>query len=218
MKSNDENDEKNDYENLKISVFKQALQYRNILINDEIDESLIEKAWFQMEKLYAENQEAPIILTINSNGGNLDETLMLCDYMRTLPTTIITYCLGKCVSAGFLLFVSGNYRVCYNSSVLMAHELYHYYNGKSIEIQSTAKFIREQQKQIIQLLSEQSKLTNEECEEYLKNESEWYMTSSTAKKFGFVDRIIKPKQTFKTKEDWLTKDKQKEIDQIIKLF
>lgn len=63
----------------------------------------------------------PIKLYISTDGGDVDAMWVLADVISKYKTPIHTYCLGRCASCGFMIFIVGHKRFITEHSKLMIH-------------------------------------------------------------------------------------------------
>lgn len=68
-------------------------------------------------------EKEPIQLYVNSYGGSLHDCFGIVDLIRNLKTPVHTYCFGKCMSAGFIIFICGDKRFISRNSRAMLHQL-----------------------------------------------------------------------------------------------
>lgn len=177
-------------------VHKIAKENRTIILNGDIDDEVIESTWFHIEHLVAKNSEKNINLCINSYGGLVATSILLADYIRSLSVPVFTYGLGQCYSGAFIILISGGWRTCYRNTSLMTHDISIIENESNtprITSRSFIKHIDHQYEILLKIMEEQSKLDKKIIKEKISNTGEWYMTPEQAKKYGFIDHIIKPK-------------------------
>ena len=110
----------NPFAELAFNTYEELLEDRIILINGDLKEDLIEKAAIPLMKMAAED-DAPIQMYINSFGGSIHDSQAIVDIMTTVDNPIITMAFGKAMSAGFDLFLAGDYRISYPNTVFMCH-------------------------------------------------------------------------------------------------
>ena len=86
---------------------------RNILISEEIDSSSVKVAINKImdinydddlkEQDYKDWVREPIMLFINSNGGNAYDSFALADVIKASKTPVYTIAIGWCMSGGLLI-------------------------------------------------------------------------------------------------------------------
>lgn len=69
------------------------------------------------------NTAIPIELIINSPGGDLHSSWMICDIMNSMVTPVQTIGLGQVASGGFIIFMNGvkGYRLATPNTQFMSH-------------------------------------------------------------------------------------------------
>ena len=100
--------------------YQALLKDRTILLNSDIDKSVIEKVVLPLTTLSQKNTK-PIKLLINSPGGSIEDGQAVVDAILTSKTPIITVAFGKAMSASFDIFLAGDRRIIYPNTVLMCH-------------------------------------------------------------------------------------------------
>lgn len=174
-------------------TYWKAREKRTFYIDYEIDDDygLIElsKIIIQMniEEKDIENPE-PIRLMIHSYGGDLEQAQYFCDLVKSSRIPIITVAMGVAMSAGFLIFLSGNKRYAFPHSQLLVH-------SGSAGFQGTAEQIEEAQKNYKKQLEDMKKyiLENTSIDEKTFNKNrnkDWYLTSDELVKYNVVDELI----------------------------
>jgi ATP-dependent Clp protease protease subunit len=109
----------NPFAELAYETYQNLLDDRIILINGDLKEDLIEKAAVPLMQMAQE--KGPIQIYINSYGGSINDSQALVDIMQTVDNPIITMAFGKAMSAGFDIFLAGDYRISYPNTVFMCH-------------------------------------------------------------------------------------------------
>lgn len=90
---------------------------RRLFINSEIDENIIDGAVYhilrynRLDKDIPVNERKPIIIYINSPGGNVTDGYSLIDVMLTSKTPVYTVNLGIAYSMGFLIYIAGGTKI-----------------------------------------------------------------------------------------------------------
>lgn len=168
---------------------------RRFLINSDIDEGVIDTIGYhimrcnRLDKGIAVNEREPIILYINTDGGQVSAGYSIIDIIKTSLTPVYTVNLGKCYSMGFLIAIAGHKRYCMPSATYLMHD------GSNFGYDSTAKLkdridfetgqVEEYTKQYVLSNTKISKSVYDK-----KYRIEWYMYGEEAKKYGVVDYIV----------------------------
>lgn len=89
------------------------IENRRLYLNTVIDESVIDGAVYhilrynRLDKDIPINERKPIIIYINSPGGNVTDGYGLIDAILTSTTPVYTVNLGIAYSMGFLIYIAG---------------------------------------------------------------------------------------------------------------
>jgi len=139
-----------------------------------------------------------LIIEVDSWGGGLFSAwriVGLLNKYKNKGNIIETYTYGKAVSAGFILFISGNigHRYVSPNAELMWHEV----RGGSwfkITTPSSAKdeaaFYKHLQDNLNKYIASRSKLTVEEIHKEIEFDREMWMTGQEAFNYGVADELI----------------------------
>jgi ATP-dependent Clp protease protease subunit len=193
----------------KEQVWQSQLQHRQIILNEDVTDSIIEKAVIQIfnindfdddneqnlaqfeiaeEKL--QELRAPITIYINTTGGFMDEAFSLISAIESSKTPVYTCVLGKAWSAGFLIGLAGHQRFCQKYSSLMYHQGSAGINdtfGKMIEY---AKYWESCQEMVEKYVAKRTKIKKKKLEEIFIHKKDWFVTPKEAVELGIVDSII----------------------------
>ncbi len=131
----------------------------------------------------------PIHLHIQSPGGSLIPTFNVIDTMNRVPAPIYTYIDGFAASAATLISVTGEKRYMGKHSLILLHQLtggsegtYSNMKDEILNLDLYMDFIKE-------IYMEHSNLKLELLEDILSHDNRW-MNSTTALKYGLVDKIL----------------------------
>lgn len=209
-------------------VYSEQLNFKEIVLNGDINDSLIEKALVpiinfnryddEMEaKVNAYSKEPyvrePIKIFIHSSGGSIEPCMSLVSAIKSSKTPVHTYALGKAYSAGFLILIAGHQRFAQEYSMMMLHPGSGGYVGTFPSILKHADHIHELQVRINEFISDHTYVSMDELQEMCEHELDWYMYSEEALCRGVVDAVIVGTETI-TAEDYLAKQKAKEAKEV----
>ena len=177
--------------------YYKRLKKREILINQEIDDGIIEWTqeiieWNREDKDIEDiSQMTPIKIFINSNGGSLNAIMELITICNLSRVPVMAIGMGKCYSAGGLLLLGitkGNRYILSTTEALIHDGNMSGYGGdtgKAIDDLEQTKKNEEKVKKFI--LS----CTNISEDLYDKNyRKNWWLDSSEIIKYGLADHII----------------------------
>lgn len=204
-------------------VYTDQLSFREIMINGDISQDLIEKAIVpimnynryddQMSAKIKDYQREPIKIFINSSGGLIDECMALVSIIGSSKTPIHTVVLGKAYSAGFLILIAGHERYMQRYSRVMLHPGSGGYVGSFPGILKHANEIFDLQEQINGYIVNNTFIDPEEIEDMTRTELNWYMQAPESLCRGVVDYIIMEDRTLDL-EGFI--EEQKKIEKDIK--
>ena len=88
--------------------FKQLLKNRTIVLNSEIDESILETVVLPLKDFEQDEDNTPVKLILNTPGGSIADGLMLCNiidnYKKSLEIIVPSYA----CSMGTIILCAGN--------------------------------------------------------------------------------------------------------------
>ena len=68
------------------------------------------------------DEQESIIVILNSNGGTLNDAVVICNLLKNLPNPLITVAMGNCISAATLIFNCGKERYITKDTEYMLHQ------------------------------------------------------------------------------------------------
>lgn len=131
----------------------------------------------------------PIKIFIDSNGGYLDNTLIIIDAIKMSKTPVWTICTGSAYSGGFFSFIVGHKRIAYPHSTFLFHEGTTGNSGTSGQFENYSTFYKKQLESLKDIVLENTNITEEEYQK-IKRDDIWYFAKDGIEK-GFVDEIAK---------------------------
>ena len=173
--------------------------YRNLLLSDEITSASVEKIINmifsinydddQKEEEYRGFTREPILLFINTNGGNAYDAFALGDVIKNSKTPVYTIALGWCMSAGFLIYLFGHKRYMSEYATLMYHDVSSYAHGKTEQVKQELKEMERLAGLMNRLIVKTSKIELKTLEEYIDRKAEWYIDAETALKLSLCNGL-----------------------------
>ena len=197
---NHEENEEVQFSNLKDQIWQYELNNRKIIINEDINSNLIEKAVLQIMNINqfdSENEEQlknytrePVILYINTNGGTMDEAFSLISTIESSDTPIITFGLGKVWSAGFLILISGHNRVAQKYSSLMLHQGSAGVAGEFKRMIEYTDYYQKCHDMMADYIMSKTKIKKKKLDEIFHGKTDFYITAQEALTLGVIDQIV----------------------------
>ena len=167
---------------------------RNIYITGRLDEqSNHEIIEFLTTIFNEEDKSKPITMYINSYGGDALYPLIIYELINSYIATpkIITINMGYCESAGLTLFLIGDERKAYSSSIFMAHSLS--VDASTLPLDSIVNYTETVSSTIknktIKMISNRTKLTKAKLNKIFNSGINKYITGEEAKKLNICTNL-----------------------------
>jgi len=183
-------------ESFGLDIFKERLKKREIWINGPIDGSLVEKLYVHLIKLQEESQQLSVAVVINSLGGSFYEAIVGTDVMGTITPRVRTIAMANAVSGGFILFMGGHERVCYDYTNLMMHSAGFGIMDKVPDIEARVKYIKSVQEKMARFFSYQTggKTTPGYWIKLFESGKDKWFPVEEAVRLGIVHKVLKRKE------------------------
>lgn len=175
-------------------IIKENLQERKIILNDEIDDSVIENICLMILKWNKEDENIDpekrkhIFIYINSPGGDAIAGSQILSSIASSITPVDTVGFAKCTSMASYILAAGNTRYCFPNTVVLYHDGQTGYVSSSNKGKDIQKFYDNLEKRMTNFMVEHTNMTEEFLEEI--KDREYYMFPDEIKERGIVDKII----------------------------
>ena len=175
-------------------IFKNNLNDRRIIINQEISDDLLETVVLMIMKWNAEDKHMPIDLRkkiyiyLNSDGGDCVMGTQILSAVKHSKTPVITVGFAKCASMASYILASGHKRYCFPNTVVLYHDGQTGYVSSGNKGKDIQKFYDKLDERMTQFMIENTSMTMEFIESI--KDREYYMFSEEAKERKIVDSII----------------------------
>jgi len=152
------------------------------------------------EKVIGQSEEdptQPIVIRINSYGGEVDSLAMMIETMDEVPNPIVTVVEGTAMSCGAVLLSHGDLRWCGRHSRVMVHEVSTGMSGDVHDVHADAVESKRLNKWFLGLLAKNCNIKGgyEGLRRVIKERDgrNMYLCADEALAFGIVDAIGVPK-------------------------
>jgi len=152
------------------------------------------------EKVMAFSEEdptQPVVIRINSYGGEVDSLAMMIETMDEIPNPIVTVVEGTAMSCGAVLLSHGDLRWCGKHSRVMVHEVSTGMSGDVHDVHADAVESKRLNKWFLGLLAKNCNISGgyEGLRKVIKSRDgrNMYMSADDALAFGIVDAVGVPK-------------------------
>jgi ATP-dependent Clp protease protease subunit len=185
---------------LPASVEQQAIPYEMISLQSlgthmlfgEIDEtSALSTCEFIIKANLLSQDNSPLTLFVNSEGGSTTDGFAIIDVMETSRLPVQTVGCGLIASMGLLITCAGQKgtRTLTKSAEVMAHQFSGYIAGKQHELVATTRAFERLEQQFIRHFLRHSNMTEKQIRDVLFSPSDRYLTPMECRKYGLCDRV-----------------------------
>ena len=171
------------------------LDNRKLYLGSVIDGSSIDSVVYhilrynRLDKGISKEERKPIILYINSPGGNVSDGFGVIDAILTSETPVYTVNQALCASMGFLIFIAGHKRYSMPRAEFLLHDGSTFIFDSSGKAKDRIEFESVQLEGITKsLVIEQTKIESDLYDN--KHRAEWWMLPKEAKELGVTDYIV----------------------------
>lgn len=162
-------------------TIEKALKVRSqILERAEIDKSL------------------PVLIFINSYGGEVDALTCLLDTLDNIPNPVFTVCVGTAQSAGAVLLARGDKAYIGANSSVMIHKAKTIVRGSDDDFELAAKDLKRLNDIMVEYIAKKTKKTKKTINTLLAKNVDINMGAKEALEFGIVDVIGIPRMVEKS--------------------
>jgi ATP-dependent Clp protease protease subunit len=141
----------------------------------------------------ADDPSKPIVLYINTPGGEAGGLAAMLATIDAVPNKVITVAMGYAMSAGCFLLSHGDIRLASPYSRIMLHKVQSGAWGNVDDIANESSAIAELNKMMFEVFAQNVGKSIKEVEESIATKRELYMSAQEAKAYGIVDAIGVPR-------------------------
>jgi ATP-dependent Clp protease, protease subunit len=166
------------------------LENRTLFLVGEINHASASRLLMQMLYLESLDNKKDINLYINSPGGVVDDTLAVYDIMRVLKCPVATYCVGRAMSGGAVMFAAGakGKRFILPNAKIMIHQPYGGIGGQASDIFIQAEEITKTKRLLNEILAKHTGQPVERIE--ADAERDKFFNAQEALAYGLADDIL----------------------------
>ena len=179
---------------LYMEIIKDNLENRVLVLNEDINESLLENYILHILKWNREDRDIPvekrktITIYINSPGGSNFDGFSLVDVIMSSTTKIRGVCFGLAASMGYHILLACHERVAFKNSILLQHDGEITVSNTSSKAKDTMKFFDSMEQRTKQYVLSRTTMTEEFYDKVY--EQEYWMYAQEARSLGCIDKII----------------------------
>lgn len=128
---------------------------------------------------------------INSTGGSVAEGLAIYNVLKSHAAKVYTYASGFACSAASVVFMAGEERIMYASSLLMIHNAWTYGEGNASYFRKQAEDLDTITQASVKAYMERVSISEDEVKEMMEKET--WLSAEKAKEYGFATKIYEEK-------------------------
>jgi ATP-dependent Clp protease protease subunit len=160
----------------------------------ESDTEVVEGKEGEGEKKETETEVLPIEFLLSTPGGSADDMFALYDIMRVVKEKcpIVTFGIGKVMSAGVLLLAAGTkgQRKIGKNCRVMIHSVIGGTSGSFHNLENEMAEMRYMQEAYLKALSDESNMSVAQLKRMINRKVNVYLSAEEAVKMGIADIII----------------------------
>lgn len=190
MYDEDEENENEEMQEKQPGLMEKMLKTRTILIYGGIDQKMAQRVTEQLLMLEADDNEAPIKIFINSQGGHVESGYTIFDMIRFVRPRVQIIGTGWAASAGALIYAAADTEDRYSlpHTRYMLHQPLGGVRGQATDIAIEAEEIMKMRDNLNKLFAEQ---TGQPISRVAKDtDRNFWMSAEEAKEYGLVGHII----------------------------
>ena len=171
------------------------LQTRTIIISQQVNSELTQKVLGQILLLEQEDPKAPIMVFINSPGGEMFSGYAIFDTLRFVSCPVTTIVTGFAASMGSILSLAadkGRRFAMPQAKILIHQPLLMGYQGRAADCEIQAREILKTREHLINLYCEYTGRDYDEIKQAIDRDN-WF-TAEEALDFGLLDKVVRTRK------------------------
>lgn len=171
-------------------IYSRLLKDRVVMVTGEINDHMANAIVAQLLFLDSESQE-PIVMYINSPGGEVAAGLAIYDTMQHVQSSVKTICVGRAASMAAVLLAGGEKgkRFTLPSAKIMIHQPMGGVSGQVSDIEIQAREMKRTKEQLVYILA---KHTGKSPKDILSDiDRDLWLSAVDAVEYGIVDKELK---------------------------
>jgi len=185
-------------------IYSRLLKERIIFLGSAVNDDIANVIVAQLLFLEAEDPDKDITFYINSPGGVVTAGMAIYDTMNYVRCDIATLCMGQAASMGAVLLAAGTKgkRYALPNSRIMIHQPMGGFQGQATDIDIHAKEILRMRQDLNKILALHSGQKMARIQR--DTERDFFMSSTEAKAYGLVDKVLTRRQNMEEETDGKT--------------
>ncbi len=175
-----------------VSLNDELFAQSRLFLTSEVTADSMNELLMQLMCLENEEETEPVLLFINSPGGEVSSGLAVYDYMRLMKRPLITVCTGTAASMGAILFLGADKRYMLPHSEVMIHDASYghadFSGLKPDEIQVRLDNLRSTSEATAEIIAERTGQPIKKVKQYTSKDS--YFNAKEALEFGLATDMV----------------------------
>lgn len=164
---------------------------RIILVSGEITAHLADCVISQLLYCINESDTEPIVVHLNSEGGDIVSALAIYDAMRLAPVKVKVVVTGYCMSAALVILQGGDERISFPNATFFFHEPMVGVNATSeIDVNDSADQYKHLRQVTSNILLKRSTISRRTWNRYFKHRTSYHFDAEQAFEYGFLDNVM----------------------------
>ena len=135
-----------------------------------------------VKKVEREFYESIVRVHIHSDGGDLHAGLAAMDFLKSLPSRVVTIAEGMCASAATFIFLGGDERIVCPNAYLLIHQLGSEFWGKYEEMKDEMQHCERLMKHMKRIYLRETNLPEAKLDKLMKRDL--YLSYKKCVKYG----------------------------------
>lgn len=175
-------------------MYLRELKQRRLFLDEEVNNDTVRpivKAilrYNREDKDIPIDERQPILLYLNTIGGEVDSGYELIDIIIESKTPVYIINTGYCYSMGFMIYIAGDKRFATRNAKFLLHDGTTIVGDSSSKARDRMNFNDRIEARLRDAVLTWTKISKDEYDEHSR--TEWYMFSDEAKSLGIVDAIV----------------------------
>jgi ATP-dependent Clp protease protease subunit len=172
-------------------IEKGLIDTRTLIVSEAIDGRLAKNVYSKLLILEKDSSSKPIIVIVNSHGGDANSGFGIYDMLKFSKPPIITITAGLCASSAIMVFLAGDKkrRFALPNSRFLIHQPSTSAVGPASDLEITANQILKIRDQFNLIIANE---TGQDVAKITEDANrDFWMNSSEAVEYGLVSNIIK---------------------------
>lgn len=175
-------------------MYLRELKQRRLFLDEEVNNDTVRPIVKAILRYNREDKDIPIeerqpiLLYLNTVGGEVDSGYELIDIIVESKTPVYIINTGYCYSMGFLIYIAGDKRFATRNAKFLLHDGTTIVGDSSSKARDRMNFNDRIEARLRDAVLTWTKISKDEYDEHSR--TEWYMFSDEAKSLGIVDAIV----------------------------